>query len=204
MAENTTIEVKERPILFSAPMVRAILERRKTQTRRIAKHPLAVAAKRIHSYKNQSEFDCVLGDDAGGIIYCPHGKPGDRLWVRETWARTTIAQSAPLAETFVYRECDTRTDYGGPWKPSIFMPRAACRITLAITSIKIERLHDISESDAIAEGCKGGHGSIPGYEYSATPLEHFQHTWNTINGAGAWSANPWVWVVEFKRIEVPA
>lgn len=81
------------------------------------------------------------------------------------------------------------------------MPRAASRILLEITSVRAERLNSISEVECRAEGATGGHGSIPGYPYSATPREHYRHIWESINGAGSYDANPWVWVIEFKRAE---
>ncbi|MNC30161.1 hypothetical protein D3C75_784370 [compost metagenome] len=141
---------------------------------------------------------------------CPYGQPGDRLWVREAWAQINVAQ-APGESWVVYRECDNRTDYGGPWRPSIHMRRRDSRILLEVTDVRVERLQDISEGQVLDEGI-GDHrfdcdrpvepdgypacscGSI-GY------VDAFAELWNTINGTGAWDTNPWVWVVEFKRIE---
>lgn len=170
--------MKERPILFSAPMVRALLAGTKTQTRRIL--------------KNQRAYD---------IDKCPYGQPGDRLWVREAWAKTQPIQ-LPWPQTMVvYREGDNRTDYGGPWKPSIHMPRAFSRITLEVTGVRVERLQDISVEDAIAEGVNihPDHHSKPRESiYSA--VEAYRDLWEQINGPESWDANPWVWVVSFKRI----
>lgn len=92
--------------------------------------------------------------------------------------------------------------FEGAWTPSIHMPRWASRITLEIADLRVERLNDMSEDDAIAEGCNGGHNSIPGYMYSATPLEHFHHIWTSIYGENSWQANPLVWVIDFNRVEV--
>lgn len=183
--------MKERPILFNGAMVRAILAGTKTQTRRVA-HPLCTTTGWSHGIT-----------DNGSDLYfkSPYGQPGDRLWVREAFAKTRVAQMPGLGEIYVYRDGDNRTDYGGPWKPSIHMPRTACRILLDVVSVRVERLNDISEADAEAEGCSGGHSAIPSYPYNATPCEHYKWLWESINGDGSWDANPWVWVVEFKRVE---
>jgi len=86
------------------------------------------------------------------------------------------------------------------WRPSIHMPRWACRLVLEIVSVRVERLQDISDAECIAEGCPGGHGAIPGYGYNATPYEHYRWLWESINGAGSWAANPWVWCITFRRV----
>jgi hypothetical protein len=122
--------------------------------------------------------------------------------VRETWAEIRVAQ-APHQEWIVYRECDNRTDYGGPWKPSIFMPRRACRILLEITDVRVERLQDISRAEIRAEGLQcppelASDDISPNYRdwYPAA----WRELWESINGPDSWNANPWVWVVEFKRV----
>jgi len=185
--------VADRPILFSAPMVRALLAGTKTQTRR------AVKMDRWRLADGGEEF-------APPTAACPYGQPGDRLWVREAWARTKVAQDATGAIVVVYRESDSRTDYGGPWKPSIHMPRAASRITLDITRVRVERLQAISEADAIAEGIVqtyDGWGLPAGEHYhAADPRQSYFSLWEAINGPGSVEANPWLWVVEFKRLEV--
>jgi hypothetical protein len=178
--------VKERPILFSGPMVRAILQGRKTQTRRIVKGQPAL-------WLNDSVMGQFISTDDHLISMCPYGKPGDRLWVRETHCK--------YGGGFIYR-----ADYGnltpisdgvgGPWKPSIHMPRAASRITLEIVSVRAELLHEITESDAIAEGCQ-----CAGVPASLTNRGAFAKLWESINGPESWAANPWVWVVEFRRCE---
>jgi hypothetical protein len=192
----------ERPILFSAPMARALLDGSKTQTRRVVK--------------------CHV-EDYGGILHtktvCPYGQPGDRLWVREAWAAESefdaIAPKDLRIGQRIYYPADKFMSEDKKWftqeprpiekareywrvRSSIYMPRWVSRITLEITGVRVERLRDISEPDCKAEGAKGGNGSIPGYHYSATPHEHYRHIWESINGTGSWDANPWVWVVEFK------
>ncbi len=194
--------VKERPILFSAPMVRAILAGKKTQTRRTWKLPSGAEWYAVGDAKQ----DHYIYSGFPGWWHveeseCPYGKPGDCLWVRETWASTRQAgESSPWV---VYRadDPDWQTMEGWKWKPSIFMPRAASRITLEITEIRVERLHEITEQDAAIEGLDGncGIGHIPSYQ--AGPLVyHFARLWETINGKDSWAANPWVWVVPFRRI----
>lgn len=204
MKENKESNHKERPILFSGDMVRAILHGRKTQTRRLIKESDIISIK----------YD---SDGEGGLVAhetrrCFYGLPGDRLWVRETWQHSNhpYGPYEPGCETF-YR-ADYLDDPLGPnlerspdgirrqWRPSIHMPRAASRITLEIASLHEERLQDISELDCLAEGCAGGHGSIPGYPYHATPREHYRWLWNSLNGAGAWEDNPYVWVLQFRPV----
>ena len=187
-------EIKERPILFSAPMVRAILAGQKTVTRRLLKMP--------HGLWETSATGELVPIPAN----CPYGKPGDRLWVRETWARIRVAQ-APDQEWVVYRESDNRTDYGGPWKPGIHMFRRDSRILLEITGVRVERLQEITEAQAKAEGVRlytdhaelGDWWHVEGIEtYSADPRKSFELLWSSVGGD--WQANPWVWVVEFKRV----
>ena len=203
--------MKERPILFSAPMVRAILEGRKSMTRRVVKsQPLDML---IPSRIEENLYISSMG----AKYKCPYGIPGDRLWVKETWAKTRVAQAGG-EEWFVYRECDNRTDYGGPWKSSRFMPRIASRILLEITNVRVERLQMISYGDSIAEGaCR--FNEIPVVtmmnepnrwsmenpmntdQCLSSPLWAFANYWGKINGPGSWEANPWVWIVEFKRVK---
>lgn len=200
--------MKERPILFSAPMVRAILAGQKTQTRRIVKPQPDLVYGSIPA--RFTPDDQRLGR-IGEVIRCPFGQPGDRLWVKET----TLKVEDHGYEGPVYAESDDgRACLSGglapsddditevePWeikkRPSIFMPRSMARIILEVVDVRIEKLHDISAADCIAEGAPGGHGAIPGYAYNATPQEHYRHIWTSINGAASWEANPWVWVIEF-------
>ena len=179
--------MKERPILFSAPMVRALLAGMKTQTRR--------------AFKTKNGGVWPNANDLPGIRQilrsCPYGQPGDRLWVRETFARID-GQTRPWIETD-YKATYTHGDRLGDtlgikkrWTPSIHMPRHASRITLEVTGVRVERLQDISEADAIAEGV---------YTDPACPAyDAYAQLWDEINGLGSWEANPWVWVVEFKGL----
>jgi hypothetical protein len=194
--------LKERPILFSAPMVRALLAGTKTQTRRVCKpQPIAdarfvgghylPATKRNPGQEISVEAPYVH-------IACPYGQRGDRLWVRETWRRDI--DKIDGARLVQYRADDAiveapRTYFDLPsagWIPSIHMPRWASRITLEVTGVRVELLQEISEADAISEGtpfpCGGWVGG-------------YQKLWESIHGPGSWEANPWVWVVEFKRVE---
>ena len=219
-------QAKERPILFSGPMVRAILEGRKTVTRR----PVKVQPRTkgdIGSYGLGQPF-IRHPDPTKRNPECPYGRPGDRLWVRETHKIATgkagdsqacvryeadgdyQAKVLPLPEAIGPRTFD-RTS------PSIHMPRWASRILLEITSVRVEQLQDISEQQALAEGVVGVdfrpddgfpmcRGYMVGPDDGKSPLEThaskaFAGLWRSINGAESWDSNPWVWVVEFKRIE---
>lgn len=174
--------MKERPILFSGPMVRAILEGRKTQTRRVVKpQPAHIAG-----------IGTVLNIDTITGKACPYGKPGDRLWVRETWDGVRLDGGGALVS---YRaDGDKPVTDDGRWHPSIHMPRWASRITLEVVSVRVERLQEISEEDAMAEG-------VALAENYRGPVAHFASLWEQINGLGSWNANPWVWVVEFRRVQ---
>lgn len=212
-------KVKERPILFSGPMVRAILEGRKTQTRRIIKHQDLIEfdelnGEFIFAHARHCPNYC---DYACGGLACPYGRVGERLWVRETWAIVPAvsddgskhkAKGDGTGATW-------RADWNGnpsgfQWKPSIHMPRWASRITLEITGIRVERLNDISESDATAEGIHNFRCDLGlfGYDPKGTPgpmvggsaTEAFALLLELINGPESWALNPWVWVIEFKRI----
>lgn len=208
--------MKEHQILFSAPMVRAILAGAKTQTRRIVKPKY-----------NGDHIAITEWREQGGVWYgldgwrtvahakCPYGQPGDRLWVREAWwqdvrdplcavmdadgyvidrhpmskATGTIVPVDDFCSHKFWRKC-----------PSIHMPRWASRITLEITGIRVERLQEISGEDALTEGvdpemCEDGHYPCP----DAAKLA-FCDLWETINGPDSWDANPWVWCISFRRI----
>jgi hypothetical protein len=206
--------MKERPILFNGEMVRAILEGRKTQTRRVVQHPTIGSVARVNSYRGSSAFDLIMSNDEGTVIPCPYGKPGDRLWVRETFC-----QKLDDDDMFVYNAdgnldascCYYRADLidvdfpaGGGWSPSIHMPRWASRITLEITGVRVERLNEISDDDAFAEGVlPNWAGPRSGFSIKnpAPSGAAFADLWESINGPGSWAANPWVWVVEFRRVE---
>lgn len=286
--------MKERPILFSAPMVRALLSGTKTQTRRAVKGVkhfpdwgsavgMVGGAWRYGSPAGLDMSDrgdnwsVTLDADhlrrmCASVAYgwgagagCPYGQPGDLLWVRETffargrWETRFSAKKGrddwhfidmtlECGQSYLYAAdgvSDTKAFIkrrGGVepmyWKrPAIFMPRAACRITLEITGVRVERLQDISESDAKAEGCERLDDDEPGYIHRDEPdwklcprcggtrlytsfhpvtggatfdadcekcdtyVKRYQHLWTAINGPESWEANPWVWIVEFKRKE---
>lgn len=192
--------MKERPILFSAPMVRAILEGRKTQTRRVAKGTRAEGVSRCHWSGTGWAHLAAHGGCTCQPVACPYGKPGDRLWVREAWAvQHEYDAFAPseIGASARWHYAATE-DLGGLRKrPSIFLPRRGSRITLEITDVRVERLQEISDADALAEGCDSGHNFGDGSACTA-----FGMLWESINGPKSWDANPWVWVVEFRRVEV--
>lgn len=206
--------MKERPILFSGPMVRTIISGQKTVTRRVVKPQFQAAPVDVvdgmPSWDSPTNYAGEVQMNTQRGKPCPYGKPGDRLWVREAWAQINVAQ-APGESWVVYRECDNRTDYGGPWKPSIHMRRRDSRILLEITDVRVERLQDISEDQVLDEGI-GDHRfecdrpvEPDGYPACSCGsfgyVDSFSELWDSINGRGAWDANPWVWVVEFKRIQ---
>ena len=202
----------ERPILFSAPMVRAILAGTKTQTRRFLKQAVGPSLSvGIEDEPGVAELSWLHGDGPGHEVHetikrvpCPYGQLGDRLWVRETWAYGIHAMAAARDEDgpFVYAATDSvQGRLCERWRPSIHMPRSASRITLEITGVRVERLQEISQADAEAEGViewSWGALSPESHEYML-PASKFEMLWESINGAGSWDANPWVWVVEFKR-----
>ena len=224
----------ERPILFSAQMVRAILAGTKTQTRRIVK-PQPEAMHTVYPPPSDGEWYwkhatldagyCHTNGDAMVRLMlprCPYGKPGDRLWVREAHAivpRTAYRCSKGVQQTLrpeddhdaaIYREGWTLSRGGLRWRPSIHMPRWASRITLDITTVRVERLQDISVADAVAEGLSRRTAKLLRVEkfglpewadelWRMSPLDAYMHLWESINGPGSWDANPWVWVVEFRR-----
>ena len=210
-----TTAVKERPILFSGPMVRAIMDGRKTQTRRIVKpQPPCACVYEING--NQNKAICLAGpgadvparpwfvppyvNKAQYWVCCPYGTVGDRLWIRETW-RPIV--SGTREGGFDYRANDPSASGVGftKWTPSIHMPRLASRITLEITSVRVERLNDISAEDAKAEGISRDCPQVKEYKCNGPMAYHFAALWESINGEGAWAVNPWVWVVEFKRVK---
>jgi len=207
--------MKSRPILFSGPMVRALLDGSKTQTRRVVKPqfahdaiPCEMGATNEHGHQitgHSGMWWCEADCNQEKAVRCPYGQAGDQLWVRETWARTVVGAGTAMV---VYREGDNRTDYGGPWKPGIHMFQRDSRITLEIKGVRVERLQDISKADAIAEGCTqnhngyywGGPHPVSGLKQMATAKSAYQDLWESINSPGSWNSNPWVWVIEFKRV----
>ncbi|MBL0879413.1 hypothetical protein [Serratia ureilytica] len=214
--------MKERPVIFNGEMVRAILDGRKTQTRRAISdrhlHLIDVASQVGECYPLESGIDHA-NSQSYYREHCPFGQVGDRLWVRETFMDLTgtgIEATTGKFEGFAYR-ADTpagsygdevRKEYGLKWTPSLHMPRKACRILLKITAVRVERLNDISEEDAKAEGVKPAGDMLPDYPDTfltpkgdfATAKVAFQRLWQSIYGEESWAANPWVWVIEFKQV----
>jgi hypothetical protein len=210
--------MKERPILFSAPMVRAILAGRKTQTRRLIRNP------------GRLDGLMLAGEEAN---WSPYGGPGDRLWVKENWRYADwtddgmpyIEYAADNARRLVedvpedwadrveavWARLSEPENYGidgkaadRKWRPSIFMPRWASRITLEVTEVRVQRLQEISEKDAEAEGAdltRAEEEGVLGYA-EVGPREMFAALWDDINGKRApWSSNPWVWAITFRRVQ---
>lgn len=196
-------------------MVRAILAGAKTQTRRVMKDQVESPGIVQMCRPGLCEIVTERGVKLPGF-HCPYGQPGDRLWVREAFCKIP-GQTRDWIETdyrATYRHGDRLGDLLGDkkrWTPSIHMPRAASRITLEITGVRVERLQNCSEADAIAEGCSqnhngyywGGPHAAGGLKQLASPVAAYRDLWDSINGTGehAWAANPWVWVVEFKKLE---
>lgn len=172
--------MKEIPILFNGEMVRAILDGRKTQTRRVVKQ---------------------RGDCSGSMEQCPYGQPGDRLWVRETWACSHLYDQfpprlIPLDARFAYAATE---HIGGLIKrPSIHMPRWASRITLEIESVRVERVQEITRGDAMEEGCP-----FSNMQAGPNPKHWFRDLWDSINGPRGfgWDVNPFVWAITFRRVK---
>lgn len=253
--------MSEKPILYSGEMVRAILDGRKTQTRRVIKNPpwLKMDDKSFYA-------GIALGVSEGmEFENCPYGRPGDRLWVREAWRPGAWRDDGRIAIDYKASPELTNTpwvtipdDFDGKtfddlwlewtdellnagsipddegyhhweagrsplrWRPSIFMPRWASRITLQVTAVRVERVQDISEEDAIAEGLDREWCSefvpetgmdVSGFDYRdysdpsgitwTSPLESFKTLWDSINAKRgySWDSNPWVWVVEFEQVK---
>lgn len=209
---NSAVKSKEHPIIFSEEMVRAILEGRKTMTRRVI----------TEAYKSRRKDGCKLVPDLlqrmGDVgRACPYGVSGDRLWVREGWR--------PLEGKWRCRKCGARegqsfcaggckaywpdvgyradADLPGAWKSSMFMPRVHSRLTLEITDVRVERVQDISEEDARVEGVEQRIAGVSEHGPVKTFRTGFVYLWNSINakrGYG-WNENPWVWVISFKKME---
>jgi hypothetical protein len=213
----------ERPILFSGPMVRAIIDGTKTQTRRLVKGTA------LWWLSGENSFTPKFVANPENHL-CPHGHAGDRLWVRETyqpdppddgtwhgtaWRGCKGSPVSEIPERFqTPGHCLYRASWEGPslvgWRPSIHMPRWASRIQLELTRVLAERLQDISEADAIAEGvdrflgCQqdddtAAFNRIGPVDNDSFPIARYAALWESINGAGSWDANPWVWCLEFKR-----
>lgn len=215
--------MSEKPIPMCGEMVIATLEDRKTQTRRIVKMPFcsegATLTRMQSGFKDGTRpVFGVDGEPNAFSVACPYGQPGRKLWVRETWkphcdcdANGVITDEHPLGTCVKYRAdgamikpdrwneeqgywCESNENTK-KWRPSIFMPRWASRITLEITGVKVERLLNIKHNDALAEGVE--------YDVSkedGSPLMRFRKLWDSINSKGSWASNPYVWVITFKRV----
>ena len=211
--------MNEHPILFSSEMVNSILSGQKTQTRRIVKGDLSISGNTAR-YSSPNRRSHTWTDLPYYLSTCPYGIPGDHLWVRETWRAVeldngndgilykadnhfkSIENSQAAADLW----CDAYADrkYGNKWRPSIFMPRWASRIALAVTDVQVERLQEISEEDAIAEGLQKEVISV-GYQNDSVTLRarpKFVYLWDKINSDRGYSfeSNPWVWVISFKVV----
>lgn len=198
--------MKERPILFNGEMVRAILDGRKTQTRRVVKPDMANDFDPPRSQADVEAgypfFQDKYGDHHKAVDHCPYGQVGDRLWVRES------IRKAPLNVGEFYHHiqycADGHTDIWADWVwqrdvlPSIHMPYGMCRLFLEITDVRVERVQDITIQDIIAEGVSS---NMREHDACVDLSEKFKALWNQINeprGFG-WESNPWVWVVSFSR-----
>lgn len=225
--------MKERPILFSGPMVRALLDDSKTQTRRVLKQAVGPSLSVDCDDRGVAELSWLHGDGPGHEVHdriqrvpCPYGEPGDRLWVRESfWGCDAPGYGDQPCVVYddewhgkEYRPAEIR-----PWArkfgriPSIHMPRDCSRITLEVTGVRVERLQSMSIGDLCAEGIGDlledpdsvvGHAfdRAEHFKIGGAPMRHepeiygYAALWNSLNGAGSWDANPWVWVVEFRRL----
>lgn len=221
--------MKERGMIFNGEMVRALLDGRKTQTRRImAPQPADDIERCIFPNPEAIGWKSSLRHKHGSTTahFCHYGKPGDRIWVRETFQGPLFdydlmdsyckdptpfekpefcvykADGVPAPEFY-----DADDELHCCWRPSIHMPRWASRILLEITNVRVERLNSIHDVDAMREGiqnlttCSHADFGIPGAVNAQHPVRAFQLLWESIYGADSWRANPWVWVIEFKRVE---
>ena len=228
--------MKERPILFTAPMVRALLDGTKTQTRRVMKpQPARIGTTTILEYRGGLYQPEKLPANSNLFNHCPYGRPGDCIWVRETHAQAfevDIPAGRPVGpigtagsparpdwkSRYVYRADGemppVQWHHVGDrqpvrWTANIHMPRSASRILLEIVSVRVERLNNCSAADAIAEGVApdqvrqisvfGANGAERAAIYRQAAIRPYERLWESINGVGSWAANPWVWVIEFKR-----
>jgi hypothetical protein len=211
-----------RPILFSAPMVRAILAGQKTQTRRTIKWETYEPGYSLAFSGLEAGYYCtgvptsgwVLRSRGGGggcwndrtkRIFCPQGMAGDRLWVREAWRGPGWCDDRPPRDIPVGTPIDYLADPpGGPknvgkYRHARFMPRWMSRLTLEVTKVRVQRLHDISEEEAISEGVDAVSLRDMPRQGTLCRWDDFAQIWDLINGEGAWKANPWVFAISFRR-----
>jgi len=207
--------MRERPILFKGAMVRAILSGAKTQTRRVVAGVRGDNCLPLRKPTKTRSGVVTHVLDAPTRRLCPFGQPGDRLWVRETWKTHSTfdhlsPREVPPRSNIFYAADDRYSPSAARWRPSIHMPRDACRLVLEITDVRVERLQAISEADAVAEGAD--ENVLPDirlpriHPRAGLPMayadcrEVFADLWDTTGGH--WDSNPWVWVIDFKRLEV--
>jgi hypothetical protein len=224
MHSAPAVTVRERPILFSGPMVRAILDGTKTQTRRVILpsplyHSDPVGWVWDRKGRGMVKPEGAYLDPPYGFtqshwaVLCPFGHPDDRLWVRETWAAPFRRPGASDPEFCYQADLAPGQQYLGVdrWRPSIHMPRRASRISLELTGVRVERVQDICEADAIAEGIEpvvamGAHRTFvnyaPGLPAHLLARDSYRTLWDSLNAARGygWDANPWVWVLEFRTV----
>ena len=223
--------MKERPIMFSGPMVRAILEGRKTMTRRVVKpvgndggFVLLDHGNGYWPYRSDDGESSMHTVKKGNKLYqnetphsCPYGQAGDQLWVREAFSGPHCMDASDGCKAVPpskWGDCSriwywadgnpTEGDWTRP-RPSIHMPRWTSRILLEVTAVRVERLNDISQRDAIAEGAPPSHPSIDRvsseFGYQDFSRSWFGQLWESINGPGSWAANPWVWAISFRMVQ---
>ncbi|MBJ7583330.1 hypothetical protein JHD42_19975 [Aeromonas veronii] len=215
-------EMKERPVIFNGEMVRAILAGRKTQTRRVMKvqppegwgpvnsfgvedpnaRTYTKAVVDRHGYMQAGPQVFGVADETWGAV-SPFGQPGDRLWVKETFA-TGLCTKSTIAYRATHKpsDLDEGWDEQIKWTPSIHMSRSFSRIKLEITDVRVERLNDINEQDALAEGVDDGTSPAAiAVGWFEKPRKAFRRLWERIYGQESWNSNPWVWVVEFKHVQ---
>ena len=213
-----------RPMLFSTLMVESILSENKTMTRRIVKPQPMMDGSGMWHWKDCQWMDGGMGFPQSGVKDYAPWHPGDVLWVRETWNDVSecglghFVYRADYRSNFVYacdiasgaypsscrgKDCDFCEPFALTWRPSILMPKKACRLFLCVSSVRMERLQRISNKDALAEGVE-----VKDWPFDDTPREMFEYLWDSLNakrsgGAYSWAMNPWVWVISFERCEKP-
>lgn len=199
--------MKEHPIIFSTDMVKAILEGRKTQTRRVIK-PQPPNSWKFDGFYDNGDISFSHPAGVKKIHKCSYGKVGDRLWVRETWEesiKNLFGKSVILYKADYIDKPDDIAN-ASKWKSPIYMSRWASRITLEITDIRVERLQEITANDCVKEGCGRTLGTNPHYH----PRDRFKDLWNSIYARNdrpdgyckySWENNPWVWMISFKRLK---